>query len=453
MAPRRCARLVGRGGGAVAARGPGTDAGRADAGDSIAVVADQRGESLGRRIPWSGDVVAAPAGGDREFGSASGAVIRRSGRLDRCICRLREWRLRPDGPGTAMLVFLAILLASVASAAWYSGAAIATASLARVLLFAISVYLYLFLTVGPASADAVDGARTVRWLLGAAFVAALIACVDFYYQLPAPAGYGAQFVWLNSGVFRRAQGLFYEASTLGNFCAFFLVLIAVVASEPAASRKAPRWALAVVGAVVSAALLFSYSRASIAALACALTTLLFLQGGAARLRRWLLLLPLCALAGVVVIYAIFPSSSNRTGCACRLLSNFSGRSRIASSPAASIAGEPWARCYSIIPCTCCPALDTRRCRTPILRGGGPVIADNMYLSLLVETGVPGLLAFLWLNAQILASGWRRARAGSLSRNLDLLLLDRRDAADALRRFVHLLARAPALLLGAGASLA
>jgi len=28
-------------------------------------------------------------------------------------------------------------------------------------------------------------------------------------------------------VFRRAQGIFYEASTLGNFCAFFLVMIMV----------------------------------------------------------------------------------------------------------------------------------------------------------------------------------------------------------------------------------
>ena len=34
------------------------------------------------------------------------------------------------------------------------------------------------------------------------------------------------------GVYRRAQGFFYEASTLGNFCAFFLVMIAVAFSRP-----------------------------------------------------------------------------------------------------------------------------------------------------------------------------------------------------------------------------
>ena len=50
---------------------------------------------------------------------------------------------------------------------------------------------------------------------GSAIGSALFACVDFYFQFPAPAGYGPQFVWLDSGVYRRAQGFFYEASTLG----------------------------------------------------------------------------------------------------------------------------------------------------------------------------------------------------------------------------------------------
>ena len=56
--------------------------------------------------------------------------------------------------------------------------------------------------------------------------AALFACLDYFFQFPTPAGFGAQYVWLDEGMFRRAQGLFYEASTLGNFCAFFLIMIA-----------------------------------------------------------------------------------------------------------------------------------------------------------------------------------------------------------------------------------
>ena len=62
---------------------------------------------------------------------------------------------------------------------------------------------------------------------------------------------------------RRAQGLFYEASTLGNFCAFFLVMIAVAFSRPRAESPVSRKALLAGGAVFFAALVLSYSRASL----------------------------------------------------------------------------------------------------------------------------------------------------------------------------------------------
>jgi O-antigen ligase len=41
--------------------------------------------------------------------------------------------------------------------------------------------------------------------------------------------------------------------------------------------------------------------------------------------------------------------------------------------------------------------------------GRPLIVDNMYLSMLVETGVVGLVALLALSAAILRTGWRAAR--------------------------------------------
>jgi O-antigen ligase len=44
--------------------------------------------------------------------------------------------------------------------------------------------------------------------------------------------------------------------------------------------------------------------------------------------------------------------------------------------------------------------------------GTTVIADNMYLSLLVETGIVGLAAFLLLNLAILRTGWKASRAPS-----------------------------------------
>ncbi len=108
------------------------------------------------------------------------------------------------------------------------GFAIAAASMARVLLFGISVYVFFFVRGAAVSFN------IVRVLFWAAVGSAVFACLDFYFQFPAPGGYGPQFIWLESGVFRRAQGVFYEASTLGNLCAFFLEMIAVALFRPRA---------------------------------------------------------------------------------------------------------------------------------------------------------------------------------------------------------------------------
>ena len=48
--------------------------------------------------------------------------------------------------------------------------------------------------------------------------------------------------------------------------------------------------------------------------------------------------------------------------------------------------------------------------------GRGVVADNMYLSLLVETGVAGLAALLWLNVCILRDCGRAARAADPRRS-------------------------------------
>ena len=42
--------------------------------------------------------------------------------------------------------------------------------------------------------------------------------------------------------------------------------------------------------------------------------------------------------------------------------------------------------------------------------GAPLVADNMYLSLLVETGIAGLAALLWLNFAVLRAAARASRA-------------------------------------------
>jgi len=143
-----------------------------------------------------------------------------------------SWRLPRASLNRALLTFFLVLLGSTAEAMFYSGPMVGLGSLARVMLFGISVYVFFYTAHGPGAIGPADPFAQARLLYWIAAASALFACVDFYFQFPAPAGFGPQFIWLASGVYRRAQGLFYEASTLGNFCAFFLVMIAAALLAP-----------------------------------------------------------------------------------------------------------------------------------------------------------------------------------------------------------------------------
>jgi hypothetical protein len=326
------------------------------------------------------------------------------------LARLAEWRLSADAISALFLIFFCVLLASVPLAALYSGAAIAAGSLARVLLFAVAVYVYFYTAHGPA-ADRIYRIRSVSLLFYAAVVAALFACFDFYYQLPPPAGYGPQFVWLDSGVFRRAQGLFYEASTLGNFCAFFLVMIAVALPRRQAERPCSRISLLLGAVVLSAALIFSYSRASLLNIAVSLVVLAIVRR--ARLKRLAIAFAVCICAGASIVYTVFPSFAQsywiRLTASLQFL--WSAPEGVLSGRVASwrtlgefLMDHPWHAIFGIGYKTL-PYSDFV---------GKTVIADNMYLSLLVETGIVGLSVFLLLNYSMLRGALRASRSPDAS---------------------------------------
>lgn len=317
---------------------------------------------------------------------------------------LNDWRFKADRLSRAFLRLFAVLLLSVLFAALYSGADLALESLARVLLFGIAVYLFFYAAYqAPAG-----GAPPVRLLYWTAAASALIACIDFYYQLPAPAGFGPQFIWLETGVYRRAQGMFYDASTLGNFCAFFLVMIAVALTRPRKQAPLSRPALLTGGVLFSAALIFSYSRASILNVAAALVALGWLHRARVRWRRVLPLMAVsvsaAAAAGHYFLPDFFESFWLRlSGSALYFFDYtegvFSGRFESWRVLLGFLVDHPWHAIFGI------------GYKTLPYSGyiGQTVIADNMYLSMLVETGVIGLAALLALNLSILRAARRAAR--------------------------------------------
>jgi hypothetical protein len=321
------------------------------------------------------------------------------------ILRAHEWKPLRGALPFALAAFMAVLCASTAFAGLYSGPAMAAGTAARVLLFAIGIYVFLYAYTGPGARG--EPFRMARFLFWSGMASATFACIDFYYQFPAPAAYGAQFVWLSEGVLRRAQGVFYEASTLGNMCVFFLVMIAVAMFDPRAPRISSRATLATAAALFAAALIFSYSRGSVVNLVVAMAALGLIR----RAPMWksaLVLLGSVA-AGSLILHFAFPAVSDsywmRLSASVQYIGSspngvLSGRLTAWKTLLGFLAREPWNGIFGIGYKTL-PYSDF---------AGRHIIADNTYLSLLVETGVTGLAVFLLMNAAILRVAWRAAKS-------------------------------------------
>lgn len=319
------------------------------------------------------------------------------------VLYLRDWRITAGPLERALVCLFAVLLASAGLAIFYSGLEIGSATLARILLFGIGVYLFFFVAYLPTDSSQ----PRISLLFLAAVASAAIACLDFYYQLPAPAGFGAQFVWLDTGVFRRAQGLFYDASTLGNFCTFFLIMIAVAFTRERKYVPLSRPVLLAGGVALFAALLFSYSRASIVNLLVALGTLVWLDHSRIHWRRALLPLAILAIMAAALSYYFLPQlvetawlrlSQTIIYSFDQTEAVFSGRFESWRILLGFLTAHPWDAVFGV-------GYKTLPYSDYI---GQAVIGDNMYLSMLVETGVVGLAALLWFNFSILRTAWRAA---------------------------------------------
>jgi O-antigen ligase len=324
------------------------------------------------------------------------------------LLRLRDWQIGQNLLTFSLFAFFLLLLASSALALFYSGPAVAAGSLVRVLLFGVSVYVFFYCAYGPGRRVPGEGGGEERRLYWFGVLSAAFACVDFYYQFPAPAGFGPQFIWLESGVFRRAQGVFYEASTLGNVCAFFLVMLGVAMLRGRNERRASRFAMWLGAPVLFAALILSYSRASLLNVGVAAIALVWMERARIRIRRLFAIAAGCVAAGALGAWMFFPQVAQ--GYWLRLVYSqsffsepelvLSGRVEAWHQITAFLAAHPWHAIlgigYKTIP------------YSDVI--GQTVIADNMYLSLLVETGIVGLAAFLLLNFAMIRAAWRAARS-------------------------------------------
>src|SRR5271165_1703725 len=328
--------------------------------------------------------------------------------------RIADWRFHLDSLTVSTLALIAIATSSLALALLYSGFLIAAASFARVVLLGISVYVFLYVRGGPGRMEAAQGFRSVRLLFYEAALTAAFACVDFYYQFPAPAGYEQQFIWVDTGVFRRAQGIFYEASTLGNLCAFFLEMIAVALFRPRKGQSPPLIALLAGGVALAGALILSYSRGSLINLTVALSVLFWFYRDRIRWRRVAIGAGVAGacIALLAVFSPVFSAAYwGRVSISFQFLSEspntvLSGRVQSWETLLGFLASHPWHALLGVGYKTL-PYSDFI---------GTTAVGDNTYLTLLAETGILGLCAVVALNAAILVRSYRAARSDSALRS-------------------------------------
>jgi O-antigen ligase len=333
------------------------------------------------------------------------------------LLRLSEWRFRADPLAASLLAIWFVFACSVSLAAFYSGPTVAAGSLVRVLLFGISIYVFLYVRDGPFRARPEQELRAIQFLYWAGVLSALFACVDFYFQFPTPAGYEQQFIWLDTGVYRRAQGVFYEASTLGNLCAFFLEMIAVALFRPQSVFKqrpdqpVSRLALFSGGAVLATALVLSFSRASLVNLGVALTVLLWLHRKQIRWRRLGIGVVSFGACAAAILMAAFPAF---TGMAWLRL--FNALQYFSESPNMVLSGRvaSWQTLLNFLASNPWHAILGVGYKTLPYSDfiGATAVGDNTYLTLLVETGVLGLAAVVALNAAVLIYAYRAARSAN-----------------------------------------
>ncbi len=314
------------------------------------------------------------------------------------ILKGEDIRVQWEGVGQASMLFLVALLASLPFAFWLSGSAQGSQSLLRFVLIIQPFFAYLWIrSLGPF--DTEQQLRTlVKVLLGFGFISAAYGIADFYYPIPLPHPFADQYIYLDFGHIRRAQGIFYEASSFGNVCAFMVCLAVCLLLSIRRLTIAQRVVLALAAGTFTTALFLSYSRGSWMAVTVAISVFLILQR---QLKVWNCLFVCFMFGGFILMVYQFSQDVVVNFFNWRLgtLIDFwqdpntatSGRWANWATLWNYFATRPWLVLFGIgyksIP------------YTPIF--GKPVVADNGYMSLLFEAGIPGLAAFVWLNYNLM----------------------------------------------------
>lgn len=324
------------------------------------------------------------------------------------VARFADFNFRADALAVGLGMFLAGTGLSLPFAYWLSGPEVATQSLFRWLMLAQTALVYLLVRGGGSWRES----KAERWFVPALVVAAGISAaygvLDFFWPIPIPHPSAEQHIWLGTEVLRRAQGVFYEASNFGNFCAFFLVVVsaAFVARRERALRI-PRASLFPLILVLSFAVFLSFSRSVWGSSVVALLVFAMVVGRV-RTRRLLVFFLALGIA-LGVLWALAPELWDYM-----LRARLGNLAQIFEDPNLASSGrlQTWARGLEILRDNPQFVLFGVGYKTlPYTRlFGDEIITDNGYLNLLLETGLIGLVGFVAFSVAVFKTFLRVARS-------------------------------------------
>jgi O-antigen ligase len=326
------------------------------------------------------------------------------------IFRLQDMHFTWDPVAKGLACFLACTACSLPFAAWLSGTQTGWASLSRWLLISQTALVYLLVRGGGRRQES----RTERAIYPLLFLAAGISAgygiLDFIWPVPLPHPSLNQFIWLDATVVRRAQGVFYESLNFANFCGFFLVVgLAAVMTRRESYLRLPRWLLILFAAVLSLAVLVAFARSTWGAIAVALLVFSF-HSRLIKVRS--AVAPLLALGIPLLLLWMFSPELWHYFLEARV----GHLADLVSDPDLATSGRftTWIRLFDIIlesPQYLVFGIGYKTLTFTRLFHGA-IIADNGYLSLLIETGAVGLAGFLVFSGAILKTFSKLAREGN-----------------------------------------
>lgn len=311
-----------------------------------------------------------------------------------------------DSVGRGVLAFLLGIGLSLPYAFILSGDKVGEESLFRWLMLAEMALVYWIIRT---SCSAGECARILPWLTVAAVVSAGYGVFDFFWPVPIPHPAADQFIWLESAVVRRAQGVFYESGNFANFCGFFLLATAgAVLTGRERFLRIRKIYLVPFVVILALAVLFAFSRSAWSSVLMGLFVLVVVSR---KTRLGRALLSFAALGIPLLLVGLWAPEIWQYLVTVRI-GDFS---RILIDPDSVSSGRlsVWGQVVSIL-------LDNPRYLVlgigyktlPFTRlFHGEIITDNGYLSLLLETGIFGLGGFLVLSRAVLGTCLPLARSG------------------------------------------